>query len=137
MGAVGTLGAAVENSVGNITLGTNGQIYQSGWRGNKYVATTSVRSVARMAGHVTLVGGTIADGVSVANGELSAGHAGVNLGVGLWGMFGGPFTWVPAAGYFGLDNFYPGGFEQAMQDKAGTDARMMKIDPSWLHPGAN
>jgi hypothetical protein len=61
---------------------------------------------------------------------MTAVHAGTNFSVGLWGFLGG-VTAIPAAGYFVLDSFYPGGMPGALTDHGNISIRMLQYDPSW------
>jgi hypothetical protein len=125
-GGIGVLAGAVENLSGNASLGTNGKIYSSGWNGNQYVSTAKAAKVGKILGGATFVIGTGLDAIGVYNyytkgannpNAVSPAKAGTNLGIGAWGMIN-PATAVGAALYYGVDTFYPGGFNGAMQQNS-------------------
>jgi hypothetical protein len=122
-GGLGVLAGVVENLSGKVSIGTNGKLYTSGWGGSQYVSTIKVAKVGKVLGNATLVAGTLIDGYGVysyyKNGANSPnavhpGKATLNLGVGIWGL-ANPATAVGAAMYYGVDAFYPGGFNGAMK----------------------
>jgi RHS repeat-associated protein len=123
-GGVGLLAGALENLSGGKSIGTNGKLYSSGWRGNQFVSTAKVSKIGTLLGTGTLILGTIFDAYGVktyyqkgANNPnaVHPSKAGTNLGVGLWGMLN-PFTATGSAGYFLIDSFYPGGFKGAIEN---------------------
>ncbi|GIV28662.1 MAG: hypothetical protein KatS3mg027_2476 [Bacteroidia bacterium] len=123
-GGIGVLAGAAENLPGSI--GTNGKYYASGWGGNQYVSTIKVTKVGKVLGIATLFGGTIIDAIGVRyyykNGlndpnAVHPGKAGLNLGIGIWSLIN-PAAATGAVLYYGIDTFYPGGFNGAMQYNA-------------------
>ncbi|MPT31210.1 MAG: hypothetical protein E2600_06005 [Chryseobacterium sp.] len=88
-------------------------------------ASMPISSLAKwggIAGQASFFAGVAMDGIAVANGEISPNKFYLNTGMGAYG------TWVnPAAGilYFGIDAFYPGGWDGAMKD---TELRQAKFD---------
>jgi hypothetical protein len=125
-GGLGTLAGAVEYLSGNVTIGSNGKIYFSGWRGNQYVSTMKVANIGKKIGRVTLGLGTLVDLTGVFNyymngaNDINAIHpakAGLNLGIGIWSGIN-PASAAGGALYYFIDTFYPGGFNGAMQYNA-------------------
>jgi hypothetical protein len=48
------------------------------------------------------------------------GKAGLNTGIGVYSLFGAPYAAIPlGAIYFGVDNYYPGGWPAAHRDQDG------------------
>ncbi|MGD9599969.1 MAG: RHS repeat-associated core domain-containing protein, partial [Steroidobacteraceae bacterium] len=139
IGSIGALASGIEYSLPKVTVGSNGRVYWSGWKGGSRarIMTYSVAEGAKIVGASTLILGTAIDVAGVLDGSLGVDHASINLGVGLWGLTAGPFTAAPAILYFAIDNFYPGGGIGFLQDKAAVDSRMIEIDPSWMHPGSH
>jgi len=135
------LAGAVENLSGGSSIGTNGKLYSSGWGGNQYVSTAKVAKVGKILGYGTLALGTAFDGYGVYNyytnganspNAVHPGKAGLNLGVGVWGLMN-PATATGAALYYGIDTFYPGGFNGAMQNNAS----LIQQNQAILGPGWN
>lgn len=114
--SVGTAGVAAtvaEKAAGNATVGSNLKIYASGWRGNQYVSTAKIAEAAELAGRAAFVAGTAIDIARAARGEQSKEKAATNITVGVYGLLGGE---IPAAGYFLIDTFYPGGIPGYLHD---------------------
>ena len=133
VGSAGVAATGLDIFVGDWTLGINNfRVYSSGWRGNQYVATRALGAIADIAGVATLGLGTALDAYSWYMGAPNGGlQFGTNLGVGLYGLSGGPFTAVPAAAYFLINSFYPGGIPGALTDYGNISIRMQQIDPTW------
>ncbi|MES2628240.1 MAG: hypothetical protein V4616_04655, partial [Bacteroidota bacterium] len=142
-GGIGLLAGVIENTVSTATIGTNLKVYPNGWTGNRFVSTTNVSRVAKVAGTATLVIGTLLDIRGVYNyyekgsSDPNAVHpakAGSNFSVGAWGMLN-PGTAIGAAMYFGIDTFYPGGFPAAMQKNAEMDNAHRELTGQGLWSG--
>jgi len=132
----GAASSAVEHLSGRTTIGSNGKLYQSGWRGNQYVSTTSMSGVGGLVGRGFAIYGVASDSYGVykyySSGENSEGavhpaKAGANTGVTIFGFVGGVGGMVFAPIYFGYEAFYPGGFWQALDDKETYDKKVTKV----------
>ncbi|QYM77554.1 hypothetical protein K0B96_09455 [Horticoccus luteus] len=135
VGLVGTTGASI---------GSNGKVYTSGWGGNQYVTTAKFAEIATKAGFVLAAAGTAWDWINVFNGSgsISGTKATVNTGFTGLGLLGGPMGAAGGAGYFLIDNFYPGGWlgngsnqpyngAGALRDYGTTIENNQKIVPGW------
>lgn len=134
-GGFGVSAAALQNLSGRITIGSNFKFYSSGWGGNQYVSTAKIAKVGQLLGYGTLFIGTLLDGYGVTNyyrngsnhpNSVHPGKAALNLGIGSWGLIN-PATATGAALYYGIDNFYPGGFNGAMQNNANLQMQNQQI----------
>lgn len=123
-GGVGVVATLAENLSGSAVLGigTTIKIYGNGWLGNQYVTTYSFARMAKVLGVATLGVGTLLDirGVynyykfgAKSNNVVHPAKATLNLGIGTWGLLS-PATALGASLYYGIDNFYPGGWNGAM-----------------------
>lgn len=59
--------------------------------------------------------------------KVSAVKAGLNTGMGLWGMLGGPYGFGVSLLYSGMDNIYPRGVEGYINDGAAFQKEMDKV----------
>jgi hypothetical protein len=139
-GGIGLLAGAVENLIGDTRIGSNWKIYtptDNGgvFYGNQYVSTAKAAQVGKILGYTTLVLGTAFDGYGVYKyytkgakdpNAVHPGKAGLNLGVGVWGLMN-PATATGAALYYGIDALYPGGFNGAMQNNASLIQKNQEI----------
>jgi RHS repeat-associated protein len=130
-GGIGVLAGVAENLAGDARIGSNWKIYtptaKGGvFKGNQYVSTAKAAKVGKIAGYATLGIGTVIDLIGVRNyykygaNDPNAVHpakAGLNFGIGTWGLIN-PATATGAALYYGIDTFYPGGFNGAMQQNS-------------------
>jgi hypothetical protein len=89
-------------------------------------------------GRASAVLGFAVDAYAYRNNQISGAHFGVNTGVTAWGLgVGAAGMAVPAfiggALYFGIDTFYPGGFNGAMQ----MNGSLIEQNQQILGPGFN
>jgi RHS repeat-associated protein len=128
----GSVSSAFEEAGATFRL-TNGfkgkfspKFYRTGWTGGSRARITTYRvgGAAKFFTHAMVVAGTVIDIVGVKNyykyGADDPNHfivspvkAGVNLGMGVYGLYVNPLA---SAAYFGIDAFYPGGFEGFAED---------------------
>jgi RHS repeat-associated protein len=139
-GGLGVLAGIGEATAGRLTLGSNWKTYASGWRGNQYVSTLKLSTAFQIFGIVSLGLGTAIDAVGVANyyeqgpdspNAVHPAHAGINLGVGIYGAAGGAMTLPITVPYFLIDNLYPGGWPQALDDRARLQAETRRFVPNF------
>lgn len=115
--------------------------YPSGWRGNGSVSTFNISKAGKLAGIITFGVGTAIDAYGVytyytqGSENPNAVHpakAGTNLGVGVYGLYGGPPGWIMGTIYFIGDATIPGGWPAAMKAAADNTQRNREIlGPSW------
>jgi RHS repeat-associated protein len=124
-GGVGVLAGVVENISHKSKIGSNLKIYWNGWGGNQYVSTVKIANIGKFVGYATLVVGVALDVKGVYNyynsgaesdNAVHPSKAGLNLGVGIWGLMN-PATATGAALYYGIDTFYPGGWDGALKQQ--------------------
>ncbi len=142
--------APVEYIPGSFRLGTANQAfspkYYANWTtGNQYTKVTTLSKVGKGLGWAGLGVGTYLDYQGVKNynnpkigpnspNSVNPGKAGLNLGMGLYGIFINP---IPSLMYSGIDTFYPGGWDQAMKDQDRLNRENKAINPDFqLFPGA-
>jgi hypothetical protein len=85
--------------------------------GSQFVKTLSISKIGKFASFGGALAGTLFDAYGVYEGMTTWGQFGENAvftGIGFLGPVGAA-VWVE---YFGLNAFYPGGFNQAMIDSA-------------------
>ncbi|MFT3675500.1 MAG: RHS repeat-associated core domain-containing protein [Chitinophagaceae bacterium] len=96
------------------------KLYPSGFKGNQYVSTFNIAKSGKLAGKITFLAGTAIDAYGLytyyteGSENPNAVHpakAGTNLGVGVYGIYGGPPGWIVGAIYFLGDMTLPGGWE--------------------------
>jgi hypothetical protein len=92
---------------------------------------------AHILGFATLGLGTAIDlwSLSSPGTTMTPIHVGTNFGVGLYALSGGIFTAVPAAAYFLLDNFYPGGMPGALTTYGNIVSAERRYNPTAYLPG--
>jgi RHS repeat-associated protein len=121
-GAAGLGASAAQRAAGNALVGikrTGSRVVISPggtFHGNQSVKMSSVARGAELLGRATIVVGIAADVVSVKTGAMSKEKFGENRVVDGISLFGGPYGAAAAGGYYLLDTFYPGGFNQAVRD---------------------
>jgi len=101
-------------------------------------ATIPISSVGKLAG----IAGVASFGIAVvldykaySNGQISKEKFILNSTIGVYGLTG--VGTVPAILYFGIDAFYPGGWEQAAIDQDRLYRENKAINPNWqMYPGA-
>ena len=98
-------------------------MYPSGFGGNQYVNTFKISKVGKIAGKITFALGTAIDAYGVITyytqgsenpDAVHPAKAGTNLGVGMYGIYGGPPGWIIGTIYFLGDAFLPGGWEPGL-----------------------
>lgn len=103
--------------------------YPIGWRGNQYVKTFNISKAGKLVGNITFGVGTAMDAYGVytyytqgseSPNAVSPAKAGTNLGVGIYGLYGGPPGWIIGTIYFGTEAFYPGGVKGVITDHGKT-----------------
>ncbi|UWX62176.1 RHS repeat-associated core domain-containing protein [Chryseobacterium oranimense] len=77
---------------------------------------SKIGRVAKFAGHASFYLGIAFDTMGVINGDVSVGKAAINTGFGAVGNWGGSIGASLSTVYFGVDNFYPGGWPQLFDD---------------------
>jgi hypothetical protein len=129
---LGAEGFLIEHSGG--TLGNNGKVYLSGWRGGSRARiTTSKGALARVGKALGILGilvGSGSDAYLVFSGQESRAKAGVNLSVGMIGLLN-PGGGALAVGYGLSEAFYPGGAEAALDDYGTESLIGQSYDRSW------
>ena len=109
MGLASAPAAAMEYASGKTRVGSNGRLHSANnatgrvFNGNRYVSTTSVAKLGRVASRGLAGVSQAADTVSVLNGDISGGKYLLNTGVGAFGLLGGPMGASTAVTYFGGD----------------------------------
>jgi len=135
-----TEGAAVLSSAGEYgsgaaTIGTNLQLYSSGWRGNQFVSTARIAKGLHALGSALTVASAGFDLYAYYglrnHGGLTQGTLSVNLTMDVVG-FMGPSGAGLAAMYYGLQTFYPGGAAGALTDYGNNIQQNQAIDPDYL-----
>ncbi|MCL8537391.1 hypothetical protein M9991_11020 [Chryseobacterium gallinarum] len=143
----GAVATAVEKTTGSFRL-TNGayngsafspKYYASAWRGGSRakITTYNIGKVGGVLGKVSFWGGVIMDARGTynyyynptSNNKVHPAKAGLNTAVGAFG------TWVnPAVGiiYFGVDAFYPGGWEGYGNDYQSIQSQNAAIVPGFI-----
>jgi RHS repeat-associated protein len=103
------------------------KLYRSGWPGNQYVGTFNIAKAGKLAGKITFGVGTAIDAYGVYTyytqgaenpNAVHPAKAGVNAGVGVYGLYAGPPGWILGTIYFVGDAALPGGWEAGL-DKLG------------------
>ena len=129
--ALATGGSALENTEGSFRLGTtklgfSPKYYGNGWGGNPYTETFNIAKVGRGLGYGAFGLGIAMDGVGVYNyyynsdssNVVSPAKAGLNTGMGAWGLLGGPYGVLVSSIYSLIEAFHPGGVEGMMDSAA-------------------
>ncbi|WP_159479090.1 hypothetical protein [Chryseobacterium sp. 18068] len=125
--------ALTEASRGSFRL-TNGayngsifspKYYQSAWTGGSRarITTYNISKIGSIAGKASFGAGVIMDGIGVYNyknnpnspNTVHPAKAGLNTTIGAIGVWGGPPGAILSTVYFGVDGFYPGGWNGALQ----------------------
>ncbi|MCX8526481.1 RHS repeat-associated core domain-containing protein, partial [Chryseobacterium formosus] len=125
--------ALTEASRGSFRL-TNGayngssfspKYYQSAWTGGSRarITTYNISKIGSIAGKASFGTGVIMDGIGVYNyknnpnspNAVHPAKAGLNTAIGAIGVWGGPPGAIISTLYFGVDGFYPGGWNGALQ----------------------
>ena len=70
----------------------------------------------KFAGHASFYLGVAFDTMGIINGDISVGKGLLNTGFGVAGNWGGSIGASLSTVYFGVDNFYPGGWPQLFDD---------------------
>ncbi|TGE13824.1 RHS repeat-associated core domain-containing protein [Hymenobacter elongatus] len=133
-GGIGVATSIVGEMDGNITLSPN--VYSGSAQSYRYyrlqsrivnIPKTSLKSVGKIGGFVTLIIGSLLDAKGVLNyyrngaTDINAVHpakASFNLVYGLSGIAAGIPGAIGGAGYFFIDTFYPGGMHGALENNA-------------------
>lgn len=108
--------------LGTTKLGFSPKYYGNAWRGNQYAKTFNIGKIGKGLGIAGAAVGVIADGVGLRTyyndpnslNAISPGKFGLNLGMTGLGFTG--IGTVPSVLYFGVDAFYPGGWEGYIRD---------------------
>jgi hypothetical protein len=112
------------------------KLYPSGWPGNQHVSTFNLTKAGKLAGKITFGVGTAIDAYGVYTyytqgaenpNAVSPAKAGVNLGVGVYGLYGGPPGCIIGTMYFVTDATYPGGVQGLVNDQASTHAKLNEM----------
>ncbi|AZB11343.1 hypothetical protein EG344_22150 [Chryseobacterium sp. G0162] len=135
---IATAAASVENLSGQTRVTTTGssiKLYRPNANGNvfiknAYTKTTAISKIGKGVGRVSLGIGFAMDirGVQIYNNDpssLNAVHPNkmlLNTGMGLLGTEGGVYGAIISTLYFGIDNYYPGGWVGASETAARTEA---------------
>lgn len=98
--------------------------------------------ILRWGGHATVGVGVLLDYDAYKEGDISRDKFTLNSGVTAYGvaasyLISGWFSIPLTIGYFGIDQYYPGGSRQFMQDATDTQKEVDKhygIDNPWLRP---
>lgn len=116
----GAAGAFAQYGTPNTSYG-NGKIYwqigQKPFYGNQYVQPVQIGKalsvVGDLAGRSSFVVGTGLDGARYLQGDptMPGSKFATNIGVGIYGLFGGPLGAGTAVIYGGVDFFFPGAWE--------------------------
>ena len=91
-------------------------------------ASMPISSVAKwgeVAGKASFIAGVIMNEIAVANGQVSREKANFDAVVGAYGLTG--VGTIPSMLYFGIDAFYPGGWDGAMNDTVVRQAEFDRI----------
>ncbi len=142
--------SALETSESTFRLMKSGtlspKLYTSGWRGGSRAAikTFRIAKVAKVTGILTIVATTATDMIGVYNYYtymdapdyikqdqylVHPAKAGLNLGIGIYSFYVNPIVGIV---YFGIDTFYPGGWEAALNDQDRRTRKTQEIlGPSW------
>lgn len=103
-------GAVNEGTVGKTSIGSNLKTYASGWGGNQYVSTTKVAEAADLGAKSIGAIGLAADTYSLAKGNISPFHYGLNASFGFGAAFAGPLGIGAGLGYGAASLMYPDAF---------------------------
>uniref|UniRef100_UPI0039A5F1E0 RHS repeat-associated core domain-containing protein n=1 Tax=Ornithobacterium rhinotracheale TaxID=28251 RepID=UPI0039A5F1E0 len=93
--------------------GFSPKYYANAWKGNQYAKTFNIGKIGSALGKVTFAASLALDTYGVITGKTSIGKAGLNLGMGVYGIYVNP---IAGTFYGGLEAFYPGGTLGAMRD---------------------
>ncbi len=114
--------------------------YSSGWTGGgrARISTYNIGKIGNATGSAFFILGTVNDGIGVYNyyqnpsaqnsNAVNPGKAGLNIGLGLYGMYINP---IPAVIYGGLEAFYPGGAAGALEVQARNFENNWAINPNY------
>ncbi|GLU54948.1 DUF6443 domain-containing protein [Dyadobacter frigoris] len=132
-------GATRIGRTGIYTLGSKGGLFY----GNQFARTYGLAGIGKMLGNAGLIFGGILDfqGVQIyktegpnASGAVHPGKATLNTAVGIWGVtVGSAVGFTGGAVYFGIDTFYPGGWNGAMNN----NYNLLKQNQKVLGPSFN
>ncbi len=85
---------------------------------------SKIGRVAKFVGHASFYLGVAFDTMGVIKGDVSVGKALLNTGFGFAGNWGGSIGASISTVYFGIDNFYPGGWPQYFDNANKTQAEL-------------
>jgi RHS repeat-associated protein len=135
-----TAAASTENFSGIARVGSNWKIYQATqtgrvFYGNQYVKTFSIGRIGNLAGKASFGLGLAMDtygAIEWAKDKKSpnAVHpakGGLNTTIGAIGVWGGPPGAIISTLYFGVDNFYPGGWVGASETATRTEVNEQQM----------
>ncbi|MFM2224931.1 MAG: hypothetical protein RJA07_1133 [Bacteroidota bacterium] len=134
----GAAASTIEFGSGISRIGSNGTIYvarQGGgvFYGNQYVSTFSLSKAGNLLGKISVGIGVFLDYRALQNNEISPEKFELNTAMGAYGLWINP---IAPTLYFGIDAFYPGGWNGAMQDQSRLNIEN-SFNPYWqLWPGA-
>ena len=136
IGGVGVGASIAQYGSGAAALGSNLRFY-SGWGGNQYVSTLSIARTAGKLGFGLTVVSAGLDLIAYQQKQLSAQHLAANLTMDGVGLMGGWVGAAYAAGYYGLETYYPGGAAGALNDYGKNIQENQAINPNYtpMDPG--
>ena len=140
----GTAASTIEISTGSVRIFKGGSIspkfYGTGWTGGSRakIKTYGLGTVGKILGRTSLVVGIAGDinGMIIYKSNpnspnaVSPAKAGLNTGMGLYGLYVNP---IGGSLYFGVDAFYPGGWQGAITDQS----RLIEKNQQILGPRFN
>ncbi|MBW3519569.1 hypothetical protein [Flavobacterium sp. NKUCC04_CG] len=135
---------ALENSPGSFRASTTKQgfspkYYGNSWAGNQYTKTFNIGKIGKGLGQVGFGAGLVFDGIGIANyydpsidptsqNSVSPVKAGVNAGMGAWGLLGGPYGVVVSGAYSAIELMYPGGLKGYVDDGVKFQNEINKVN---------
>ncbi|PTT24023.1 hypothetical protein DBR28_18655 [Chryseobacterium sp. HMWF028] len=143
-----SIAAGIGNTAGSFRL-TNGayngsawspKYYSSAWRGGSRakISTYNISRIGGILGKASFVAGLTMDGIGVYNyynnpssdNKVHPAKAGLNTTMGAYGLTGAGT--IPALLYFGVDAFYPGGWEGYGNDYQSIQSDNVAIMPGFI-----
>ncbi len=143
-GYLGFAALAIEKTPGSFRISTAKQgfspkYYGNSWTGNQYAKTFNIGKIGKGIGQIGFGAGLLFDGIGVANyydpsvgpnnqNSVSPVKAGVNTGMGAWGLLGGPYGAIVSGVYSGMELLYPGGVKGYVDDGVKYQNEINKVN---------